>query len=315
MKTNLIAFLLFIVFLTGCGGTASPQRESSSSTVSKTADAPAPSSAADGSSKDKSAVTTQVSLEQADKSKTETVPTERKIIRNADLQLESTSPEESQQKITSIAESKGGFVVESQQRSSNSNVKIRDTVTMTVRIPAAKFNESLDEIRKVGSRVIVETVKGQDVTEEFVDIEARLKAKKALEEQFLEIMKQGKTVQDALNVQRELANVRGEIEQIEGRKRFLENQTNLSTIKILLQTPNSYSPSSSGFFYQLGQAISNGFEIALSFILGLVTVLIAILPFVIFVVLPIFLLLRYFWRRIRTKKTTQEIIEEEIKEE
>lgn len=316
MKTNLIAFLL-LVFLTGCGGDAVPQRQSESDisySANKTADAPAPASA-DGSSKDKSAVTTQVSLEQADRSKTETVPTERKIIRNADLQLESTSPEESQQKIASIAESKGGFVVESQQRSSNSNVKIRDTVTMTVRVPAAKFNESLDEIRKVGSRVIVETIKGQDVTEEFVDIEARLKAKKALEEQFLEIMKQGKTVQDALNVQRELANVRSEIEQIEGRKRFLENQTNLSTIKILLQTPNSYSPSSSGFFYQLGQAISSGFEIALSFILGLVTVLIAILPFLILVVFPIFLLLRYFWRRIRTKKTTQEIIEEEIKEE
>lgn len=316
MKTKLIAFLL-LVFLTGCGGDAVSKRQSESDisySANKTADAPAPASA-DGSSKDKSAVTTQVSLEQADKSKTETVHTERKIIRNADLQLESTSPEESQQKITSIAESKGGFVVESQQRSSNSNVKIRDTVTMTVRVPAAKFNESLDEIRKVASRVIVETIKGQDVTEEFVDIEARLKTKKALEEQFLEIMKQGKTVQDALNVQRELANVRSEIEQIEGRKRFLENQTNLSTIKILLQTPNSYSPSSSGFFYQLGQAISSGFEIALSFILGLVTVLIAILPFLILVVFPIFLLLRYFWRRIRTKKTTQEIIEEEIKEE
>jgi membrane-associated protease RseP (regulator of RpoE activity) len=312
MKTKFIAFLL-LVFLTGCGGDAAPQRESSSSSVSKTADAPAPARA--GNDKDNSAVTTQVSLDQADKSKTETVPTERKIIRNADLQLESTSPEESQQKITSIAESKGGFVVESQQRSSNSNVTTRDTVTMTVRIPAAKFNESLDEIRKVASRVIVETVKGQDVTEEFVDIEARLKAKKALEEQFLEIMKQGKTVQDALNVQRELANVRSEIEQIEGRKRFLENQTNLSTIKILLQTPNAYSPSSSGFFYQLGNAISSGFEIALSFILGLVTFIIAVLPFVIFVVLPIFLLLRYFWRRIRTRKTTQEIIEEEIKNE
>lgn len=319
MKTKFFVFLL-LVFLTSCASESplsQQDKDSSDITYStnKTANAPAPSSRSDASGGEKSDVAAQVSLDQADKSKTETVPTERKIIRNADLELESAAPEESQQKITAIAESKGGFVVESQQRSSTSNVTTRDTVTMTVRIPAAKFNESLDEIRKVASRVVVETVKGQDVTEEFVDIEARLKTKKALEEQFLEIMKQGKTVQDALQVQRELANVRGEIEQIEGRKRFLENQTSLSTIKILLRTPTAYSPSSSGFFYQLGRAISSGFDFALSFILGLVTFVIAILPFLLFVVLPIYLLLRYFWRRLRMKKAAKEIVEEEIKTE
>ena len=55
---------------------------------------------------------------------------------------------------------------------------------MTIRVPAEKFNETLDEIRKTASRVIVETVKGQDVTEEFIDIEARLKTKKALKSNF-----------------------------------------------------------------------------------------------------------------------------------
>ena len=321
MKTKFIAFLLLAFLLSCASESPLSQKESDTSdnitySANKTVNAPAPSSRSDasGGGGEKSPVTAQVSLEQADKSKTETVPTERKIIRNADLELESAAPEDAQQKITAIAESKGGFVVESQQRSSTSNVTTRDTVTMTVRIPAAKFNESLDEIRKVASRVVVETVKGQDVTEEFVDIEARLKAKKALEDQFLEIMKQGKTVQDALQVQRELANVRGEIEQIEGRKRFLENQTSLSTIKILLRTPTAYSPSSSGFFYQLGRAISSGFDIALSFILWLVTFVIAILPFLIFVVLPIYLLLRYFWRRLRMKKAAKEIVEEEINE-
>ena len=192
MKTKFAAFLL-LIFLTGCGGSATSSRSDESSDISYSANksaAPSATSAPASQQSErggdaKSQVTTQVSLDQADKSKTETVPTERKIIRNADLQLESAAPEDSQQRITAIAESKGGFVVESQQRSSNSNVTTRDTVTMTVRVPAAKFNESLDEIRKVASRVIVETVKGQDVTEEFVDIEARLKAKKALEEQFL----------------------------------------------------------------------------------------------------------------------------------
>jgi major membrane immunogen (membrane-anchored lipoprotein) len=261
----------------------------------------------------------QVSLENQSQTEPEK-PIERKIIRNAELRLESDAPEEAQQKITAIAEGKGGFVIESTQQGSDVTSVKRDTVTMTIRVPAAKFNETLDEIRKAANRVIVETVKGQDVTEEFIDIEANLKTKKALEEQFLEIMKRSNSVADALNVQRELANVRGEIEKIEGRKRFLENQSSLSTIKVTLQTPTVISGSSKGFFYRLTEALSTGLDGALSFILFFVTALIAILPFLILVVLPIYLFLRYFWRKYSWKRRTKpqntvEIVAEEIKDE
>ena len=321
MRIKYIAFL-FLVFMLGCGGESVATRESkifdaedgarkSSEFAANTA---APAKTA-GAADQKAPASAQVSLDQADKSQAEPVPTERKIIRNAELSLEAESPEEAQQKITSIAENKGGFVVESQQSSSSSNVKTRDVVTMTVRVPSAKFNESLDEIRKATSRVLVETVKGQDVTEEFVDIEARLKTKKALEAQFIEIMKQGKSVEEALQVQRELANVRGEIEQIEGRKRFLENQSSLSSIRIRLQTPSAYSANPTGFFYQLKNSFGNGLDFALNFVLGLVTFIVAILPFMLFIVLPIFLILRYFWKRNRLRKTAKEIFEEELKNE
>lgn len=263
----------------------------------------------------------QVSLDTADKSQSDAAkPVERKIIRNAELQLESDTPEEAQQKITAIVESKSGFVVETTQRGSDVKSVKRDIVTMTVRVPAEKFNEALDEIRKTASRVVVETVKGQDVTEEFIDIEANLKTKKALEEQFLEIMKRSNSVADALNVQRELANVRGEIEKIEGRKRFLESQASLSTIKITLQTPTAISGSSKGFFYRLTESLSTGFDSALSFILFFVTAIIALLPFLILVVLPIWLILRYLWRKYSWKRRTKphntvDIVAEEIKEE
>ncbi len=189
----------------------------------------------------------------------------------------------------------------------------RDTVTMTLRVPAEKFDETLNEIRKTSNRVIVETVKGEDVTEEFIDIEARLKTKKALEEQFLEIMKRSNSVEDALNVQRELAEVRGEIEQIEGRKRFLENQASLSTIKIKLQSPTAFSANSSGFFYQLKESVGSGYNAALNFILVLITVLIALLPFLLLVVLPIYLILRYFWRKREIQNLASEIARDEIK--
>lgn len=260
-------------------------------------------------------VSQQVTLNQVENSQTPPTTIERKIVRNGDLQLESDSPEQSQQKISAIAESKGGFVVESQQSSSDSRTTTRDVVTMTVRVPSAKFTEALDEIRKTASRVVVETVKSDDVTEEFIDIEAQLKAKKALEAQFLEIMKRANTVEDALNVQSELAEVRGEIEKIEGRKRFLENQTSFSTIKIRLQTPATFTENSTGFFDRFKQAFSNGFDAALNFILGLVSFVIAILPFLLFIVLPIYLIVRYFLKKRQKEMIASEILKEELKNE
>jgi len=257
----------------------------------------------------------QISLNQAEQTQTAPIAVERKIIRNADLQLEANAPEEAQVKITQIAESKGGFVVESTQSSSDIKAATRDTVTMSVRVPSAKFDEALSEIRQTASRVIVESVKGQDVTEEFIDIEARLKTQKALEAQFLEIMKRSNSVEDALNVQTEIARVRGEIEKIEGRKRFLESQASLSTVKIKLQSPTAFSANSTGFLYQLKEAFGSGFDAALNFILILVRILIALLPFLILIVLPIYLLVRYILRKNRKQKSASDIAREEIKSE
>ena len=257
----------------------------------------------------------QITLSQAENSQTPPPTIERKIVRNADLQMEADSPEQAQQKITAIAESKGGFVVESQQSSSDTRTTTRDVVTMTVRVPSDKFNETLEEIRRTASRVVVETVKSDDVTEEFIDIEAQLKAKKSLEAQFLEIMKRANTVEDALDVQRQLAEVRGEIEKIEGRRRFLENQSALSTVKIRLQTPTVFTANSDGFGYRLKESFAKGFDAALNFILGLVSIAIAILPFLIFIVLPIYLVVRYILKQRRKQATASRIAEEEIKDE
>ena len=253
-------------------------------------------------------------LAEAEKSEQSNQPINRKIIRDADLSLESESPDETQKKITEIVENKGGFVVETQQSSSNTRSSGRDTVTMTIRIPAEKFSESLDEIRMTANRILIETVKGQDVTEEFIDIEARLKAKRALETQFLEIMKRANSVEDALKVESQLSQVRTEIEQIEGRKRFLENRISLSTMKLRIQTPAAISASGRGFFYRLTEAVSSGFEAAMDFILGLITVIIALLPFFLFIGLPGFLGLRYLWRRFIRRRTAREIAGLEIED-
>ena len=240
------------------------------------------------------------------------VPSDRKIIRNAELRLEADSPEEVQRRVTAIAEAKGGFVVESQQSGGDGRTGKRDTVSMTLRVPAEKFAETLDEIRREAGSVVMEHITGKDVTEEFIDIEARLKAQLALEAQFMEIMKQANSVEQALSVQRQLADVRSDIERIEGRKRFLENQASLSTVKLRIETPAAIAASGSGFMYELREAVSDGIGAALAFVLGLIKFVIALAPFALFIGLPGYLLARYFWRKARRERLAAEIAEEEI---
>nr|MBA3241490.1 DUF4349 domain-containing protein [Acidobacteriota bacterium] len=228
---------------------------------------------------------------------------ERKIIRNATLTVETPTPAEAQRRIASIAAARDGFVVTSesrQQGGGDDNVTPYEVVTLEIRVPFAQFDAVMGEIRGIGSRVTAEKITGQDVTEEFIDLEARIRTQKALEGQFLEIMKRASKVSDALEVQSELANVRTEIERLEGRRRFLENQTSLSTIKVTLQPPAPLvSASASGFFHSIGRAFGDGIDIAASITLALIRIILALIPILVLVVLPLALLLRFAIRRAR----------------
>src|SRR5687767_9252716 len=138
------------------------------------------------------------SLDQADAANVVNQAIERKIIRNANLTVEVVSPTESQRKIVSIAESHQGFVVASEatQSSTGDKSKTETIVNLVVRVPAARFNQVMEEIRAVGIRVGPEKITGQDVTEEFIDLEARITNQRALESQFIEIMKRAVKVED-----------------------------------------------------------------------------------------------------------------------
>jgi len=224
---------------------------------------------------------------------------DRKVIRNAELTLELSSPEEGQRIMEKIAESYGGFVVSS-EAVSNDEGGARTVATVIMRIPAAKFAAALEQIRKSGYKIRREKITGQDVTEEYMDLDARLKAKRAVETQFLEIMKQARQVSDALEVQKALGEVRSEIEQMEGRRRFLENQVNLSTFTITLQSPAPLmSTTGPGFFQGIRQAIGEGFDAALEVILWLIRLALVLIPVFFLVVLPGFWLVRRLRRKSR----------------
>ena len=298
--TTLLFLTLALLGFSGCDGMRSSERGAETSSVKSV----------DSQQLNQEQVTTDsapsqqsVSLNQADAANTAAQAAERKIIRNANLTIEVASPTESQAKIASIAESHQGFVVttESTQRTDEDRTKPEMTVTVVVRVPAAKFNQVTEEIRRVGLRVVQEKTTGQDVTEEFMDLEARIKNQKALEAQFIEIMKRARTVEDALSVQTELANVRTEIEKLEGRRRFLENQSSLSTINVTLQSPTEIV-NATGFWYSVKSAFGDGVGAAVAIILFLIRVIVALIPILILIVLPAALIARPIIKKMRGRQ-------------
>jgi len=250
----------------------------------------------------------QVSLEEAATVQAATFAADRKIIRNCDLTLETDSPSDGLRMITSIAEQHGGFVVTSEFKHNDggSQTKPTQTVTVVARVPASQFNSALERIRSAGNRVVQEKVSGQDVSEEYLDLEARIRTKKALEAQFLEIMKQARKVSDALEVQSQLADVRTEIERFEGRRRFLENQSALSTITVTLQMPQPIiAATTSGFGSSIKHSFGDAVDVAASIILFLIQAVIVLAPIAVLLGLPAWMV----WRTLRRRVTARRAVE------
>lgn len=152
---------------------------------------------------------------------------------------------------SAIAEELGGFVTNSSTEQTKGRVA---SGTLTMRVPSDRFQEALTKIRGLG-KVTGESQSGQDVTREFVDLEARLRHAKAQEAFFLKLMDQSKTVSDLLQVQQQLANVQLEIEQLQGQINYLKDQTSFSSITARIFEPVAAgSPEPKGFGKALREA-------------------------------------------------------------
>jgi hypothetical protein len=305
---NAIACISALLFLAACSTNRSPgdyaQRNSApqqSAATTTGGAATLPASEESAPSRRDEGQTQLASFTQPDAAQaTQQATVERKIIRDAVINIEVAAPAEGQRKLTSIAEAHGGFVVTSESKQQENAARDSapvEIVAVTLRVPATHFDATLAEIRAVGTRILAEKTTSKDVTEEFIDLDARLRTQRALETQFLEIMKRADKISDALEVHRQLAGVRTEIERVEGRRRFLENQAALSTINITLQPPAPLiGANTSGFFYSLKHAFGDGVDIAAQITLGIISFGIALLPVLLLVVLPLVLIWRLLVR-------------------
>lgn len=160
----------------------------------------------------------------------------RKVIYRASVSVQVAMVEDAVTEVRRIAESLGGFV---EQLSSSGETQSRKA-NIAVRVPQGEFFTALERIEALG-KVQDRNVGSEDVSEEFIDLDARLKSSLRKEQSLLSLLNKANTVNDILTIERELFRVRSEIERFQGQLNFLERRVALATINIQLFPPKPQS--------------------------------------------------------------------------
>ena len=187
----------------------------------------------------------------------QTPDSDRKLVRNSSMELVAKNPADTAEKIRQLAERLDGFLVKSV-----TNGQDAQGAFLAVRIPTERFEQARAEIRKLGVRVESERVEAQDVTRQYVDLDARLRNLRGEEAQYLSIMKRANTVKDTLEVSEKLSNVRGQIEQQQAEFEALSRQVETVAINVSLHTEAEAQVFGLHWrpLYQLKLAVRGGLE-------------------------------------------------------
>lgn len=159
--------------------------------------------------------------------------TNRKVIYNASLRIEVKDFQQALDDIQTLVADRSGYIVES-----NTYGDAEGDITegqVTARIPQEQFREFMDLVEEGSSNVMERSISGQDVTEEYIDLESRLKSKRVVEKRLLSFMEQAEKTEDLLTISDDLAKVQQEIEEITGRMNYLQNKADLATVTIHIQ--------------------------------------------------------------------------------
>jgi len=214
---------------------------------------------------------------------------EQKIIKTANLKFETKNISETHQKIVSLARQHSGFI---QKDNSGKNYG-REYIRMTVRVPSGKFQLFLEGVSEDVGYFDQKQISQKDVTEEFVDINARLKAKRSLENRYLELLQKAKNVKEMLEIERNLSVIREEIEAKEGRLKFLQNKVSLSTFYIEFYKTSEVKSETISYGQKIANALKGGWNGVSVFFLGILY----IWPFILIITIAVFLIRRYIKRR------------------
>jgi len=213
-----------------------------------------------------------------------TVP-ERMVIYNGYISLETDDIQGNIAKIRSLAESYDGYVAGSSHSENYAEIMIR--------VPKDEFQRAIKEIETFG-KVLEERTSSDDVTEQYVDLKARLENSLRQEKRLSEILQMAKTVDEVLNVERELERVRGEIESLQGEINYLERNVAMAIITIYLsEPPPPFTPPGMDWKETFETALRGLFAV----FRGLIIIVVSLLPLLV-VGVPMY----YVYRKRKSKK-------------
>ncbi len=237
-----------------------------------------------------------------------TATQDRMIIYTVEMELIVKDTAETMAQIESLATEMGGFVSDSNSWKDEGQLRAR----VTLRVSADRLDEALAQIRGLAMDVESESRDSDDVTEQFTDLDAQLRNLRATEGELLELLKtRQETTGDTeaiLEVHRYLTDIRGQIEQIQGRMNYLSNLSAMATIRIGLMPDALVQPLVLGKWQPQGtarQAIRSLIS-SLEFLVdALIWILLFVVPVLVVILLPLFLILRAIlkWRRKRRRPT------------
>jgi hypothetical protein len=159
------------------------------------------------------------------------------IIKNAEINLLVKNSEAALDGVTQLVSDVRGYIASSQtwyEEHGGVNYKY---ATLTIGIPADQFETSLRRLRNLAIRVLNETASGQDVTDQYVDLQSQLTNLEATRDRIKSFLDQAKTVDEALKINEQLSEIEGQIEEIKGRMNYLKDRSAFSTITVYI-TPD-----------------------------------------------------------------------------
>jgi len=238
--------------------------------------------------------------------------TKRLVIKNVDMSVVAEDPIKSMKAFAELAERLGGFVVESNQyKRMLPDGKEVPQGNITIRVPAEKLDEVLEEIKNQVVEVQHENISGQDVTQEYTDLQSRLRNLEAAEKELKRIMEQAYSTEDVMNVYNQLVQIREQIEVVKGQIQYYEKAAALSAIKIEIIAKATVQPVTIGGWQPVGvarDAIQALIEALKGVITAAIWLVLFVLPLLIVIAIPfviLFYILRRFWKRRKASKALQ----------
>jgi len=178
---------------------------------------------------------------------------ERKLIKEGRIEFETDNLSATRKTIFEAVNKYKGYVSSDQEYKSPG----RKSNTVVIRVPSGNFDNLLKDATQGVEKFESKEINVKDVTEEFLDIQARLKTKKELENRFIDILKQAKNVSEILEIEKQIGQLRADIESIEGRLKYLQDRVSFSTLTMTFYESIPYE---TAFGQQFKSGFRNGWE-------------------------------------------------------